>query len=306
MTVSAGTSAGSRLVPWYWRFAAFTAAFLAFTMIGRAVRLALTGRARLPAGPDAVAQPYFLLYRLTGTAAVIAATWLALRFLDHRRLHDVGLGGGVRTAAVALSKGTGLAAAIFAAGFVALVATGDARIVAAAPPWRLLALQAAPAAALVALYEELLFRGYPFQVVAQRFGPRPAIVTFALLFGAVHYPNPGVTIAGASVTALWSALLSVMLVRTRSLWTCVGFHFAGNLVQSAILGSSASGMRFGATALTVEYASTPFAGFPSGLEAAIPTLLAAAVALVLVARRTAWAPDPRAEVLFGRSVAGSP
>lgn len=306
MSAAEGSSTEPIPVAWYWRFLAFATAFLAFTMLGRAVRFALTGRARLPAGPDASAEPYFLLYRGTGTAAVLAATWLALRFLDRRRLRDVGLGGGVRAAALAASKGAALAAAIFVVGFAALVVTGHAKVVGTAAPWRAILLQAVPATIVVAVYEELLFRGYPFQIFVQRFGSRPAVLSFALLFGAIHYPNPGVTILGASATALWSVFLGVLLVRTRSLWTCIGFHFAGNLVQSAILGSPASGMSFGASALNVHYSADRVAGFPSGLEAAIPTLLAAAAALTFVATQPAWAPARRARVLFGAPVTRSP
>jgi membrane protease YdiL (CAAX protease family) len=306
MAASHGSSPEPIAVAWYWRLLAFTAAFLAFTMLGRAVRYVLTGKARLPPGTDASAEPYFLLYRGTGSAAVLAATWLALRLLDRRQLRDVGLGEGLRDAALASTRGAGLAAAIFLAGFASLLATKHASVVNAGAPWQTIALHAVPATALVAIYEELLFRGYPFQIVAQRVGARPTILMFAALFGVVHYPNPGVTILGAGATALWSVLLGVLLGRTRSLWTCIGFHFAGNFVQSIVLGSRASGMSFGASVLTVEYAPTAFAGFPSGLEAAVPTLMAAAVALVVVARRPGWTPAAHARALFEDLVVRSP
>ncbi|ABS26612.1 CPBP family intramembrane glutamic endopeptidase [Anaeromyxobacter sp. Fw109-5] len=286
------------------RLAGFVAAFLAATLAARGVRLLLTGRARLAPGPAASAEPYFLLYRLTGVAAVLLASWLALRFLESRRLADLGLGGGVRKAAYDGARGATLASGIFVAGFAALLVTGHARIVGTTLDWRALALQAAPATLLVGLYEELLFRGYLFQAIVERLRPWPAILLVSGVFGAIHYPNPGVTALGAAATALYGVLLGALLVRTRSLWTCIGFHFAGNLVQAALLGSRASGMSFGASILSVDYRPTLFAGAPSGLEAAAPTLLVALLALAWVLRCGAWSARDGARVLW--SGAGPP
>jgi membrane protease YdiL (CAAX protease family) len=284
-------------IAWFWRMGAFVTALLFATMLARAIRFALTGRARLPTGATASAEPYFLLYRATGVAAVLAATWIVLRCLEWRRLSDVGLGGGAGAAFRDVAKGAALVSVIFLAGFACLLTTGHARIVSVAPNWRTLAFHAIPATALVALYEELLFRGYPFQVLAQRFRPCLAISVFALTFGALHYPNPGVTFTGAAATAFWSLVLGALLVRTRSLWTCIGFHFAGNFVQSAVLGSLTSGMTLGTSVLTVAFAPTWFAGSPSGLEASVPTLLAGAVALAWIVWGRAWAPRGDARVL---------
>lgn len=300
MMIPAEGVARARPIAWFWRIGWFVAAFLAATMLGRGARFVLTGQARLSPGESASAEPYFLLYRATGVTAVLAATWLALRFLDGHRLSDIGLGGGARAVVRDVAKGAVLVTAIFVAGFAALVVTGQARMITAAPVWRALVLHAIPATALVALYEEFLFRGYLFQVLAQRFRPWPAILIFALAFGALHYPNPGVTFVGAAATAFWSVLLGALLVRTRSLWTCVGFHFVGNYVQSAVLGSLTSGMTFGTSILTVAFAPTAFAGSPSGLESSVPTLVAGAIALGWIMRGQAWAPRPGARVLFSR------
>ncbi|WP_242342462.1 CPBP family intramembrane glutamic endopeptidase [Anaeromyxobacter terrae] len=280
------------------RLFAFVAAFLAATLLARAVRYFLTGRARLPPGPESSAEPYFLLYRLTGVGAVLVATWLVLRLLDGRRLRDLGLGSGVREAARDGARGAALVTAIFLAGFTALTVTGAARVTGATPDWRALALQAVPATLLVGLYEELLFRGYLFQALAERLRPWPAIVLVSAAFGAIHYPNPGVTALGAAATVLYGVLLGALLVRTRSLWTCIGFHFAGNLVQAALLGSRASGMSYGTSLLAVEYRPTLFAGAPSGLEAAVPTLLVALLALAWVVRAEVWRARGGARVLF--------
>lgn len=90
------------------------------------------------------------------------------------------------------------------------------------------------------------------------------------------------TFGGAAATAFWSVLLGALLVRTQSLWDCVGFHFAGNLVPAAILGSRASGMSFGVSVVQVDFEPTWFAGSPERPRGAAPTLLAGAVALVWV------------------------
>lgn len=293
-------TARSTPIAWYWRLGGFAAAFLAATMLARGTRFLLTGRARLPPGPNASAEPYFLLYRATGVAAVLAATWFALRLLDRRRFSDIGLGGGVRAAARDVAKGAVLVSTIFIAGFACLAAAGQVRIVSAGPDWRAVLLHAIPATALIALYEELLFRGYPFQVLVQRFRPVTAIVIFALAFGLMHCSNPGMTIVGAAATGLWSVLLGVLVVRSRSLWTCIGFHFAGNFMQNTVLGSPTSGMTFGTSMLTVDLAPTAFAGSPTGIEASVPVLLAGAIAVGWILRGQLWAPRFGAGVLFSR------
>ena len=87
------------------------------------------------------------------------------------------------------------------------------------------------------LAEELMFRGYPFQRLVEAIGPGGAILVFSVLFGLVHWTNPGASFWGLLNTVVIGVVLSVAYLRTRALWLPWGFHFAWNatlgLVSSA-------------------------------------------------------------------------
>ena len=79
-----------------------------------------------------------------------------------------------------------------------------------------------------ALAEELMFRGYPFQRLVEAIGAAGAIVVFSVLFGVVHLSNPGASVWGLVNTVAIGVLLSIVYLRTRSLWLPWGLHFAWN------------------------------------------------------------------------------
>lgn len=77
---------------------------------------------------------------------------------------------------------------------------------------------------VVALYEELAFRGYTQFTLAQAAGFWPAAVLLSVAFGLVHITNRGESklgIAGVMVTGLFWCLT---LRRTGNLWFAVGMH----------------------------------------------------------------------------------
>ena len=71
-----------------------------------------------------------------------------------------------------------------------------------------------------AIGEEMLFRGYAFQVLIGYLGPFATILPFGILFAFAHLGNPG---QGSPVvgwiapvnTALWGILLGYAFVRQR-------------------------------------------------------------------------------------------
>lgn len=291
-----------------WRLLLFAGAFAAAVVAMRGARWLLTGAGRPPPSASLVSEPYFLLSRLTGVIAVAGVTAAMLRWVDRRSWRDLGLPWS-RAAQRDLVKGFGLGSSIMAAGFAALWVTGAIHVLGISfdpPTMRLLVFQVVPATFLVGLYEELLFRGYPFQVACEGMGRAGATIAVSLLFGLVHLSNPNITLFTAGATSLWSVFISVLLLRTRSLWACVGLHFAGNLVQGFVFGSPMSGVAFTRTFLQVEWAGAPWlVGGASGLEAALPTLLATVAATAWVGWGRSWAPrrEARLSIALGVSPA---
>jgi membrane protease YdiL (CAAX protease family) len=105
-------------------------------------------------------------------------------------------------------------------------------------PWILTVLVLTVSAA----NEELLFRGYPLQVLMVAIGPWPAMVAMSSLFGLGHYFNPDATWIGTLNTFLAGILLCLAYVRTRSLWFPYGIHIGWNLAIGPILGFPVSGI----------------------------------------------------------------
>ncbi|GAC1553864.1 MAG: hypothetical protein NVS2B7_29810 [Herpetosiphon sp.] len=84
----------------------------------------------------------------------------------------------------------------------------------------------------VAWNEEMVFRGYGLDTVTKAVGRPTGIVGLAVLFSRAHGRNLQVM---AAQGALAIALTSLRL-ESDSLWLPVGYHFAWNYVQTAVLG----------------------------------------------------------------------
>lgn len=95
---------------------------------------------------------------------------------------------------------------------------------------------------LAAFLEELLFRGYPFLVLAERFGTRPAIAVTSAAFAAAHGANPGVGAVALGNTALAGILLGALYGRTFSLWLVTGVHFGWNASLGLLADLPVSGL----------------------------------------------------------------
>lgn len=94
----------------------------------------------------------------------------------------------------------------------------------------------------VAVFEEILFRGILFRLIDDRWNTGAALVVSALLFGAMHLPNPGATLWSAAAIAIEAGLLLGAAYKcSGTLWLPIGIHWAWNFVQGNILGFPVSG-----------------------------------------------------------------
>lgn len=221
----------------------------------------------------------------------LAASWLCLH-LEDRPWASLGLrfnGAFLRDLALGTLGGAALigAAAALAAGAGAVhwvrtpgVSAGD--------------LGAAVSLFLaVAAFEELLFRGYPFQRAVDGLGFTGAQIVFALLFAFLHWSNPGMT--GASVAwgtlniALAAVLLGFCWHRTGSLALPIGVHLGWNWTQGSLLGLGVSGTASQGW-LTPLFHARPvwLSGGTFGLEASLPCALVCSAAILFLWRWKGW------------------
>ena len=100
--------------------------------------------------------------------------------------------------------------------------------------------------AMVAVNEELLFRGYVFQYLIKMTNPLTAIITFSVIFSVFHLMNPNVDVLALINIVLAGIMFSVAYMRTNSLWMPIGLHLSWNYFQGIIYSFPVSG-------LTTEY-----------------------------------------------------
>ena len=183
---------------------------------------------------------------LTVFLGALLANGLVLRIYEDRSLPDIGLWWN-RAAADNLAFGLlgGIASACLVLG--PPLATGAARMT---------ALPAQPSAgtlpfvvvllAIGAAGEELLFRGYGFQILLARFGPYATILPVGVIFALMHSANPNATRFGLANTAGFGILFGYAFLRTRDLWLPIGIHFGWNLTLP-LFGVNLSGLRMRVT-----------------------------------------------------------
>ena len=95
--------------------------------------------------------------------------------------------------------------------------------------------------ALLALAEEVAFRGYAFQRFAAALGGIGAALAFAAIYAILQGLQPGSSNASVMVSVALSLLLSMAYLRTRALWVSWGLNFAWKASRALLFGLAISG-----------------------------------------------------------------
>jgi membrane protease YdiL (CAAX protease family) len=147
----------------------------------------------------------------------------------------------------------------------------------------------------VGVQEELEYRGYPFQRLAEGAGPALSLLAFAVLFVLGHWNNPGMTGATRFWAALNIGLASILLglcfLRTGSLALSMGVHLGWNWTQGTLLGFGVSGLEDPGWWKPLFHGKPAWlTGGSFGLEASLPcALLCGAACLVM----SLWVPGKK-------------
>jgi uncharacterized protein len=102
------------------------------------------------------------------------------------------------------------------------------------------AWQYVPLILLVAIYEEVLFRGFILRTVGGGWG----VVVSALAFGLAHANNPGRGWAPLLGITLAGLAFGLTYVKYGSLWLLIGLHFGWDLFEGLVFGFPTSGLVF--------------------------------------------------------------
>ncbi len=135
--------------------------------------------------------------------------------------------------------------------------------------------------------EELLFRGVFFTSLLETQTPFFSIVINSLFFAALHSSNSGIQPLASINILLFGIILSILMLRTGSIWAPMALHAAWNFTEGCILGASVSGMpslpSFFSTWTNPDMALTNGGAFgPEGGLAVTVILIIAFVALILI------------------------
>ena len=95
---------------------------------------------------------------------------------------------------------------------------------------------------VIAVGEEIIFRGIIFRMIAERWNVVIALVVSSLLFGAIHIVNPDASIWTSVAIAIEAGLLlGAAYSFSGNLWLPIGIHWAWNFMEGNILGFYVSG-----------------------------------------------------------------
>ncbi|HTL08663.1 MAG TPA: type II CAAX endopeptidase family protein, partial [Chitinophagaceae bacterium] len=230
------------LIPYGWvRALLLFAAYLGLTVLINFLLPYLQTNA--PAADPAQAQPSLLPYLYFIIAALVsfALVWVFLRFIDRQPFSSIGLS--------MSDKGTDALTALLlgifllCAGASVLFFTGQLRWTDNSFNGNELFISFG-LLVIIALYEEVVFRGYVLNNLLNSVPRWPAIGISALAFTLAHVSNPSFAVLPLINILLAGVLLGINYSYTKNLWFSTCLHFAWNFMQGPVMGFQVSGLPF--------------------------------------------------------------
>lgn len=213
---------------------------------------------------------YASVFSLFISAAI--ANGIALRIYERGRLADIGLGwtrASRRNLALGIAGGAGAALVVLAGPLV----VGAARFEPVPNShflWRSL-LFVSIGLLFGAVGEEMLFRGYAFQVLVGSLGPFATVLPVGIVFGLAHSSNQNASALAILNTVLWGILLGYSFLRSHDLWLPIGLHVGWNWMLP-LFGVNLSGFTMGVTGYALRWNIGPlWSGGDYGPEAGLLT-----------------------------------
>jgi membrane protease YdiL (CAAX protease family) len=225
------------------------------------------------------------LFGITMSQAFCAvfANWLALRIFTSFRFADLGLHlnrDAARNLVLGLAGGMGAATLVLAPPLAAhLARLAPARD--AHADWDTILFTTA-LLFIGSAGEELLFRGFGFQMLLRVWGPYTTVFTVGALFAALHGANPNSTWLGLLNTAGFGILFGYAFLRSGDLWLPIGLHFGWNFTLP-LFGVNVSGLTMRLTGYEMDWSIGPvWSGGEYGPEGSVLTsIVLLALALYL-------------------------
>jgi len=177
---------------------------------------------------------------------------------------------------VGIFMGAGMVSAVFAvlwlSGAWYIVSTGSVSSMIVPVIWVI----------LMAVLEELIFRGIVYRILEEWRGTVFALILSAALFGGPHIFNDNADLLSVLSATSGGLLMGVLYALTRRLWIPIFFHASWNLTQ-AIFGSQVSGADiFGSYFVSVREGPDWLTGGIFGIENSVVTISLILVVLAIL------------------------
>lgn len=221
--------------------------------VGVFVLLAILGYVIFPIIMSALGVPAFVMATLSTFATAAVANAVVLRIYERAQLADIGMGwtaASRRNLALGILCGAGSAIVVLVGPIVAR--TADLEPVPSEHAQWSNIIFVSVLLLFGAVGEEMLFRGYAFQVLIKAIGPFATILPMGVLFGLAHSPNLNFTALALINTVLWGIVLGYAFLLSGDLWLPIGLHFGWNWVLP-LLGVNLSGFTMGVTGYSLHW-----------------------------------------------------
>jgi membrane protease YdiL (CAAX protease family) len=173
--------------------------------------------------------------------ASVACVFVFIKFVDRKKFATIGINRSGQTSN--MLAGFFIAPAIIGAGTLILYFTKHLE-------WDDFSFNASDLfiqfgiLSLIAVSEELVFRGYILNNLMQSFNKWVALFISAALFTFFHISNPGISVIALATLFLGGVLLGMNYVYTKNLWFSIMLHFSWNFFQGPLFGYKISGVDF--------------------------------------------------------------
>ena len=172
---------------------------------------------------------------IIGSAAMLGTYAVAVRFVERRKVPELGLRRLIPDLAIGVAIGGLLimiiVGSMWGAGWVTIVATPVTKIA-----------ESLKQSVQSGVIEEVLMRILIFRLLWRAAGVFPALILTALLFGGLHLSNPDATVFSSLCLIAGEGLGAGLYQLTGRVWMPVGMHAGWNFAQGWLFGSVVSGL----------------------------------------------------------------
>ena len=209
----------------------------------------------------------FLAFQGILTIAAMFAAYIAImKWYERRGTHELSLKYALRDGLSGILAGAGMVSIVFAtlwlAGAWHIISVGSISAMIVPVIWVF----------VLALWEELIFRGVIYRILEEWLGTILALVLSATFFGGMHIFNDNADLLSVLSATSGGLMMGALYSLTRRLWIPILFHASWNLTQ-AIFGSVVSGSDlFGTYFVSVREGPEWLTGGPFGVENSLITI----------------------------------